>query len=181
IRENQPDARVLLITDRTELDEQIERVFNGVNEQIYRTRSGADLIGTLNASEEWLICSLVHKFRAADGDTDDDETAAEFIKELHATIPKDFKAKGNIFVFVDEAHRTQSGKMHTAMKRLLPDAMLIGFTGTPLLKADKATSIETFGTFIHTYKFDEAVADGVVLDLQYTERNTDEELTRPAT
>ncbi|WP_462216223.1 type I restriction endonuclease subunit R [Mycobacteroides abscessus] len=179
IRENQPDARVLLITDRTELDDQIEKVFSGVNEQIYRTTSGADLIGTLNASEEWLICSLVHKFRAADKDTEDDEATAEFIKELHATVPKDFKAKGNIFVFVDEAHRTQSGKMHTAMKALLPEAMFIGFTGTPLLKADKATSIETFGSFIHTYKFDEAVADGVVLDLQYEARNIDQDLMSP--
>ena len=180
IRENQPDARVLLITDRTELDDQIEKVFDGVNEQIYRTKSGADLISSLNASEQWLICSLVHKFRAADSDGDDDEATADFIKELHATIPKDFKAKGNIFVFVDEAHRTQSGKMHTAMKALLPEAMFIGFTGTPLLKADKATSIETFGSFIHTYKFDEAVADGVVLDLQYEARNIDQELTSPA-
>ncbi|OZF41242.1 type I restriction endonuclease subunit R [Rhodococcus sp. 14-2470-1a] len=180
IRENQPGARVLLITDRTELDDQIEKVFNGVNEQIYRTKSGADLISSLNASEQWLICSLVHKFRTADSDGEDDETTADFIKELHATIPKDFKAKGNIFVFVDEAHRTQSGKMHTAMKALLPEAMFIGFTGTPLLKADKATSIETFGSFIHTYKFDEAVADGVVLDLQYEARNIDQELTSPA-
>ncbi|MCK0439054.1 HsdR family type I site-specific deoxyribonuclease [Gordonia alkaliphila] len=179
IRENQPDARVLLITDRTELDEQIEKVFNGVNEQIYRTSSGADLISTLNASEEWLICSLVHKFRAADTDNEDDEATAEFIKELHARIPKDFKAKGNIFVFVDEAHRTQSGKMHTAMKALLPEAMFIGFTGTPLLKADKATSMETFGSFIHTYKFDEAVADGVVLDLRYEARNIDQQLDSP--
>lgn len=179
IRENQPDARVLLITDRTELDEQIEKVFGGVNEQIYRTKSGADLIGTLNASTEWLICSLVHKFRAADGDTGDDEATAEFIKELKATVPKDFKAKGNIFVFVDEAHRTQSGKMHDAMKALLPEAMFIGFTGTPLLKADQATSIETFGSFIHTYKFDEAVADGVVLDLQYEARNIDQSLMSP--
>jgi type I restriction enzyme R subunit len=179
IRENQLDARVLLITDRTELDEQIEKVFNGVNEQIYRTKSGADLIGTVNASDEWLICSLVHKFRAADSDTDDDEATAEFIKELHATVPKDFRAKGNIFVFVDEAHRTQSGKMHTAMKALLPEAMFIGFTGTPLLKAEKATSIETFGSFIHTYKFDEAVADGVVLDLQYEARNIDQDLMSP--
>ncbi|WP_435278317.1 type I restriction endonuclease subunit R [Rhodococcus yananensis] len=180
IRENQPDARVLLITDRTELDDQIEKVFNGVNEQIYRTKSGADLISSLNASEQWLICSLVHKFRAADSDGEDDEATADFIKELHATIPKDFKAKGNIFVFVDEAHRTQSGKMHTAMKALLPEAMFIGFTGTPLLKADKATSIETFGSFIHTYKFDEAVADGVVLDLQYEARSIDQALTSPA-
>jgi len=179
IRENQPDARVLLITDRTELDEQIEKVFGGVNEQIYRTKSGADLIGTLDASEQWLICSLVHKFRAAENDSEDDKATAEFIKELHATIPKDFKAKGNIFVFVDEAHRTQSGKMHTAMKALLPEAMFIGFTGTPLLKADKATSIETFGSFIHTYKFDEAVTDGVVLDLRYEARNIDQELTSP--
>lgn len=180
IRENQPDSRVLLITDRTELDDQIEKVFNGVNEQIYRTKSGADLISTLNASEQWLICSLVHKFRAADSETKDDETTADFIKELHATIPKDFKAKGNIFVFVDEAHRTQSGAMHDTMKALLPDAMFIGFTGTPLLKADKATSIETFGSFIHTYKFDEAVADGVVLDLQYEARSIGQELTSSA-
>lgn len=179
IRESQPDSRVLLITDRTELDEQIEKVFNGVNEQIYRTTSGADLISTLNISKEWLICSLVHKFRAADSDTEDDEATAEFINELQATVPKDFKAKGNIFVFVDEAHRTQSGKMHTAMKALLPEAMFIGFTGTPLLKADKATSIETFGSFIHTYKLNEAVPDGVVLDLQYEARDIDQDLMSP--
>ncbi|MFT4245483.1 MAG: HsdR family type I site-specific deoxyribonuclease [Micrococcaceae bacterium] len=178
IRENQPDARVLLITDRTELDEQIEKVFNGVNEKIYRTKSGADLINTLNTDKEWLIASLVHKFRGTDDeDIEDCESTDEFIKELHTRIPKGFKAKGNIFVFVDEAHRTQSGKMHTAMKELLPEAMLIGFTGTPLLKADKATSIETFGSFIHTYKFDEAVEDGVVLDLRYEARNIDQQLT----
>ena len=180
IREHQDDARVLLITDRTELDDQIEKVFNGVNEQIYRTSSGADLLGTLNQTQEWLICSLVHKFRGSDDDQALDEAGDDFIAELNAKIPKDFKAKGNIFVFVDEAHRTQSGKMHTAMKQLLPEAMFIGFTGTPLLKADKATSIETFGSFIHTYKFDEAVEDGVVLDLRYEARNIDQNLTSPA-
>ncbi len=180
IREHQDDARVLLITDRTELDDQIEKVFNGVNEQIYRTSSGADLLGTLNQTQEWLICSLVHKFRGSDDDQALDEAGEDFIAELNAKIPKGFNAKGNIFVFVDEAHRTQSGKMHTAMKQLLPEAMFIGFTGTPLLKADKATSIETFGSFIHTYKFDEAVEDGVVLDLRYEARNIDQNLTSPA-
>lgn len=180
IREHQDDARVLLITDRTELDEQIEKVFGGVNEQIYRTSSGADLLGTLNLTQEWLICSLVHKFRGGDDDQALDDSSEDFIAELNAKIPKDFKAKGNLFVFVDEAHRTQSGKMHTAMKQLLPEAMFIGFTGTPLLKADKATSIETFGSFIHTYKFDEAVEDGVVLDLRYEARNIDQNLTSPA-
>ncbi|ACV80900.1 type I restriction endonuclease subunit R [Nakamurella multipartita] len=180
IREHQPDARVLLVTDRTELDEQIEKVFNGVNEQIYRTTSGADLLDTLNKSQEWLICSLVHKFRGSDDDKALDQAGEDFIRELNAKIPKDFKAKGNLFVFVDEAHRTQSGKMHQAMKQLMPEAMFIGFTGTPLLKTDKETSIETFGTFIHTYKFDEAVSDGVVLDLRYEARNIDQQLTSPA-
>lgn len=180
IREHQEDARVLLITDRTELDDQIEKVFKGVNEQIYRTKSGADLLDTLNKSQEWLICSLVHKFRGADDDRDVEEAGDEFIRELNAKLPSDFKAKGNLFVFVDEAHRTQSGKMHTAMKQLLPKAMFIGFTGTPLLKADKATSIETFGSFIHTYKFDEAVQDGVVLNLRYEARNIDQNLTSPS-
>lgn len=179
LRENHQDARVLLITDRTELDDQIERVFNAANEQIYRTSSGADLLDTLNKSQEWLICSLIHKFRSADDEKDLDEAGEDFIRELNAKIPKDFKAKGNLFVFVDEAHRTQSGMMHGAMKRLLPGAMFIGFTGTPLLKADKATSIETFGSFIHAYKFDEAVQDGVVLDLRYEARNIDQNLTSP--
>jgi type I restriction enzyme R subunit len=180
IREHQTDARVLIITDRTELDEQIEKVFGGVNESIYRTTSGVDLIGKLNQSQPWLISSLVHKFRTTEQADDSDETDSdEFIAELNSRIPAGFKAKGNLFVFVDEAHRTQSGKLHKAMTALLPNAMFIGFTGTPLLKADKMTSIETFGSFIHTYKFDEAVRDGVVLDLRYTARNIEQELIGP--
>jgi type I restriction enzyme R subunit len=179
IREHQQDARVLLITDRDELDEQIEGVLKGVNENIYRTKSGADLLATLNHSQPWLICSLVHKFRTSDDDAARDADGADFIRELKAKVPKDFQAKGNLFVFVDEAHRTQSGKLHDAMKELLPGAMFIGFTGTPLLKANKETSIETFGRFIHTYKFDEAVEDKVVLDLRYEARNIDQDLTSP--
>ncbi|MFF2347546.1 type I restriction endonuclease subunit R [Pseudarthrobacter sp. NPDC058119] len=180
IREHQTQgseqARVLIITDRTELDEQIKKVFNGVNEDIYRTDSGPDLIAALNKHEPWLIGSLVHKFRSGDDDQARDEASGAYIAELNAKIPAGFSAKGNLFIFVDEAHRTQSGKMHQAMKRLLPSAMFIGFTGTPLLKRDKATSMETFGTFIHTYKFDQAVDDGVVLDLRYEARNIDQEL-----
>src|SRR5436305_1799244 len=180
IREHQKDARVLLITDRTDLDEQIEGVFNGVGEEIYRTTSGVDLIANLNQSEPWLICSLIHKFGGSEDEESRDEAEAEFIAELHAKVPADFRAKGNLFVFVDEAHRTQSGKMHAAMKRLLPEAMFIGFTGTPLLKRDKETSIEAFGSFIHTYKFDEAVDDRVVVDLRYEARAIDQDLTSPA-
>lgn len=179
IREHQREARVLIITDRTELDEQIQKVFHGVNEDISRTTSGADLLAKLNRHDPWLICSLVHKFRGGDEERDIDRDSQEFINELHTRVPSGFSAKGNLFIFVDEAHRTQSGRMHRAMKALLPGAMFIGFTGTPLLKTDKATSIETFGTFIHTYKFDEAVADGVVLDLRYEARNINQDLTSP--
>lgn len=178
IRENRKGARVLIITDRTELDEQIEKVFKGVHEQIYRTKSGADLIEKLNGTEESLLCSLVHKF-GRQGDEVADEGAKEFIASLQK-LPADFKAKGDIHVFVDECHRTQSGDLHKAMKALLPNAIFIGFTGTPLLKADKARSIEVFGRYIHTYKFDQAVREGVVLDLRYEARDIDQNLTNKA-
>ena len=178
IRENVPDSRVLIVTDRTELDEQIEKVFGGVEEAIYRTRSGADLIHTLNTTNPWLICSLVHKFgRQVDDEEDDVASSADFIEEMKKAVPHDFKAKGDLFVFVDECHRTQSGKLHEAMKLILPEAMFIGFTGTPLMKKDKKKSIEVFGSYIHTYKFNEAVEDGVVLDIRYEARDIDQRIT----
>lgn len=175
MREDVRNSRVLIITDRTELDEQIEKIFRGVSENIYRTKSGADLVRVLNASDEWLMCSLVQKFGASEeGDID------AYLADIQSHLPKGFHAKGEIFVFVDECHRTQSGKLHDAMKALLPGAMLIGFTGTPLLKADKRRSIETFGPYIHTYKYDEAVKDGVVLDLRYEARDIDQSITSQA-
>ncbi len=175
IREHVDDSRVLIITDREELDEQIETVFKGVSEDIYRTSSGADLVQVLNTSDRWLICSLIHKFgRSEEGDVD------AFLSDIHSNLPDGFQAKGEIFVFVDECHRTQSGKLHAAMKALLPGATLVGFTGTPLLKSDKGRSVETFGSFIHTYKYDEAVRDKVVLDLKYEARDIDQRITSPA-
>ncbi|MGC9269887.1 type I restriction endonuclease subunit R [Acidiphilium sp.] len=177
IREHVTGSRVLIITDRTELDQQIEKVFLGVNEKIMRTRSGADLIARLNDIEPWLLCSLIHKFSGKDQSERD---IADFVAELRRSLPTGFAPKGDIFVFVDECHRTQTGELHKAMKALLPNAMFIGFTGTPLLKADKGTSIEIFGPYIHTYKFDEAVADKVVLDLRYEARDIDQQLTSPA-
>ncbi|MEP4548450.1 MAG: HsdR family type I site-specific deoxyribonuclease [Saccharospirillum sp.] len=173
IRENIADARVLVITDRTELDDQIEKVFTGVQEKIYRTKDGADLISVLNATTPWLVCSLIHKFGRHSEDSDTQATE-DYIEELQENLPSDFSAKGNIFVFVDECHRTQSGKLHEAMKSILPNSIFVGFTGTPLLNEDKKHSIETFGPFIHTYKFDEAVDDGVVLDLRYEARDIDQ-------
>ena len=174
ILENVTDSRVLIITDRDELDKQIEKVFKGVDENIYRTKSGKDLIEKLNKVEKPLLCSLVHKFgNKEEADYD------QYIAELKNSFPKDFKAKGDIYVFVDECHRTQSGKLHDAMKMILPNALFIGFTGTPLLKKDKQTSMEVFGKFIHTYKFDEAVRDKVVLDLSYEARDIEQNIKSP--
>jgi type I restriction enzyme, R subunit len=173
IRENVRDSRVLIITDRDELDEQIEKFFFGVDEKIYRTKSGRDLINQLDKTESWLLCSLVHKFgRKNELDYDDD-----YLNEILASLSKDFKAKGDLYIFVDECHRTQSGKLHDAMTKILPNALFIGFTGTPLLRKDKKRSLEVFGGYIHTYKFYEAVEDKVILDLQYEAREIDQKIT----
>ena len=169
------DGRVLIVTDRTELDEQIEMVFKGVDEDIYRTKSGADLAKALRDPAKSLICSLVHKFGSSEEGNID-----QYVSDLRSHISGGLRPPGEIFVFVDECHRTQSGKLHRAMKAILPDATLIGFTGTPLLRADKQRSIEIFGPYIHTYKYDEAVDDGVVLDLRYEARDIDQDITSEA-
>jgi type I restriction enzyme R subunit len=168
ILENNPKARLLIVTDRTELDEQIEGVFLGVGETIKRTKSGADLVSVLNNTSPRLVCSLVHKFGGKE-----ENAADEFVTALKQS--KDFQPKGEFVVFIDECHRTQSGDLHKAMKSILPESSIfIGFTGTPLLKKDKKKSLEIFGRYIHTYKFDEAVKDGVVLDLLYEARDVDQ-------
>jgi type I restriction enzyme R subunit len=168
ILENKPNARVVILTDRDELDKQIERVFTSTGEEIYRTSSGHDLMVKLGLAKPRLLCSLIHKFGKRDvGDFD------AFIEELKK---QPSPAVGELFIFVDECHRTQTGKLHKTVKALLPGAVFIGFTGTPLLKQDKQTSLEVFGTYIHTYKFGEAVEDEVVLDLVYEARDIPQEL-----
>jgi type I restriction enzyme R subunit len=179
IHEHNPNARLLIVTDRIELDDQIEKVFLGVNEQIHRTTSGADLVTCLNGGDPWLMCSLIHKFGGREGDEDAADVPG-YLAALTAALPPGFAAKGDLFVFVDECHRTQSGDLHDAMKALLPNATFIGWTGTPLLRSDKKRSVETFGPYIHTYKFDEAVADRVILDLRYEARDIDQRLTSQA-
>ncbi len=168
ILENNPHARVAIITDRDELDKQIERVFTEIGEPIKRAGSGRDLMAQLGQAAPRLLCSLVHKFGRRD--VDDFEA---FIKDLEA---QPSPAVGEVFVFVDECHRTQSGKLHRLMKAMMPNAVFIGFTGTPLLKKDRQTSMEVFGRYIHTYKFSEGVEDGVVLDLVYEARDIDQRL-----
>lgn len=168
ILENNPQARVVIITDRDELDKQIERVFKDAGEKIKRSSSGRDLLTQLREATPRLLCSLIHKFGRQDVDN-----FTAFIKDLEAQPSQTI---GEIFVFVDECHRTQSGRLHRVMKAIMPNAVFMGFTGTPLLKKDKATSLEVFGGYIHTYKFSEGVEDGVILDLVYEARDIDQHL-----
>jgi len=173
ILENYPNARVAIITDRDELDKQIEGVFGAIGENIYRAESGQDLIRQLGQAKPRLLCSLVHKFglKGKQGKRLTDEEFNKIIKDFESQPTITF---GELFVFVDECHRTQSGRLHRVMKVKMPNAVFVGFTGTPLLKKDKQTSLEVFGGYIHTYKFSEAVEDEVVLDLVYEARDIDQ-------
>lgn len=162
--ERDPQARVLVVTDRDELDRQIEGVMRnagviGEGSASPRITSRADFVQKLGATLPRLLCALIHKFDAAD---------------LKGAPPP---IHGRFYVLVDECHRTQGGNMNKQMKRWLAEAIFIGFTGTPLLRKDRQTTREVFGTYIHTYKFHEAVADKVVLDLKYEARDVPQRLT----
>lgn len=174
IKENRSDSRILIITDRDELDMQIEQVFAGVDEKIVRIRRGSELVQKINDTSPVMMCSLIQKCGKKKKNSSDEADYAGYIQEIQKSLPENFSPKGYFYVFVDECHRTQSGKLHQAMKLILPGATFIGFTGTPLMKADKEKSIEVFGPYIHRYKYDEAVKDKVVLDLMYEAREIDQ-------
>src|SRR5882672_6677072 len=165
--EHDPEARILVITDRDELDKQIEGVMKnagviGADSPAPRITSRAEFIAKLGATTPRLLCALIHKFDVAD---------------LKGPPPP---VRGRFYVFVDECHRTQGGDMNKQMKRWLQTALFIGFTGTPLLRKDKQMTRDVFGTYIHTYKFHEGVADGVILDLKYEARDVPQRLTSQA-
>lgn len=198
IQKNFSNPRVVVITDRKELDLQLAGTFVKGGNKLHHAESCSDLLDTLNKGDEWLICSLIHKFGAHNhnDEAEKDESGTkvsldEYLNELQTIIAKKygnhFSVKGdNIFVFVDECHRTQSGRLHEAMRAIMgKDVMPIGFTGTPLLKKDKGNpynaiksmSERTFGPYIHKYLHKQAVEDKVILDLQYEYRNVEQQLT----
>ena len=165
--EHDPDARILVITDRDELDKQIEGVMKnagviGPDSPSPRITSRAEFLEKLGAATPRLLCALIHKFDVTD---------------LKGEPPP---VSGRFYVFVDECHRTQGGDMNKQMKRWLEGAIFIGFTGTPLLRKDKVITRDIFGTYIHTYKFHEGVADGVILDLKYEARDVPQRLSSQA-
>lgn len=162
--EHDPEARILIITDRDELDKQIVGVMRnagviGEDAPSPRITSRQDFVHKLGAASPRLLCALIHKFDVAD---------------LKGPPPV---VHGRFYVFVDECHRTQGGDMNKQMKRWLQGAIFIGFTGTPLLRKDRRMTLDVFGSYIHTYKFHQAVADKVVLDLKYEARDVPERLS----
>ena len=167
ILELESAARVLVITDRDELDKQIEGVMKnagviGPDAASPRITMRAQFVENLGATTPRLLCALINKFDPAD---------------LEGDPPP---VSGRFYVFVDECHRTQGGDMNRQMKRWLEKAIFIGFTGTPLLRRDKRMTRDVFGTYIHTYKFHEGVADRVILDLKYEARDVPQRLTSQA-
>ena len=144
-----PNSKIIVVTDRIDLDEQIHETFKNTDVKAGRASSGSDLIEKLQSGVS-VITTLVHKF--------------EKVKNQKVAI-----RDGDIFVLVDESHRTQGGDIHKAMKKALPLACYIGFTGTPLLKREK-NSFAKFGGEIHRYTIDDAVKDGAVMPLLYEGR-----------
>ncbi|PSM51315.1 type I restriction/modification system, restriction subunit [Campylobacter blaseri] len=143
------NSKIILVTDRTDLDEQIHSNFISTDIETQRAKSGQDLISLIKSGNP-VITTLVHKF----------ETALK--NKVVINEP-------NVFLLVDESHRTQSGDLHKAMKKTFPLSCYIGFTGTPLMKKEKST-IAKFGGLIHKYTIDQAIKDKAVLPLLYEGR-----------
>ena len=144
------NPRVILVTDRVDLDDQIWQTFLACGKDVQKAASGEDLIAKVKAGKADIITTVINKFESIAG--------------------KGFKDENpNIFVLVDESHRSQYGSFHAKMRQIFPDACYIGFTGTPLLKAEKATVVK-FGDFIHKYPMQQAVTDEAVVPLLYEGR-----------
>lgn len=150
------DYRIVLVTDRIDLDDQISATFHYCGKDRVQAKTGAHLAALLQDSKEKIITTVIDKF---------DAVVSRF--SLHITNP-------NIFVLVDESHRGQYGPRHAKMQRVLPNACYIGFTGTPVMKKDRNT-IATFGGLIApAYTIDRAVADKAVVPLLYEGRHVEQ-------
>ncbi|MBW2036396.1 MAG: type I restriction endonuclease subunit R [Deltaproteobacteria bacterium] len=150
-----PDYKIVLVTDRVDLDDQIYRTFHHCGKEVEQAKTGKHLSEMLKGSKQRIITTIIDKFEAGVG--------------RHAMRNDD----PNIFVLVDEGHRGQYGPRHAKMRRVLPNACYIGFTGTPVMKKDKNT-VEKFGGLIDTYTIDRAVADKAVVPLLYEGRHVEQ-------
>jgi len=143
--------RIILVTDRTDLDKQLTKTFKSCGKDITRAKTGKHLGKLVEDRGKQNISTIINKFNAA-------LNRQAFTNE-----------SSNIFVLVDESHRTQYGLMHAKMKKVLPNACYIGFSGTPLMKKEKSTA-RKFGGIIDSYTMDQAVEDGAVVPIIYEGR-----------
>ncbi len=149
------NPRILLVTDRVDLDKQLSATFKRCGLDTHRATSGADLRRQIEGTRSNVVTTLVHKFRAA-------AAAGEFENDSR-----------DIFVLVDESHRTQYGDLAVQMRRIFPNACYLGFTGTPLMRNEKST-LAKFGGLIDTYTLREAVDDKAVVPLLYERRHVEQ-------
>ncbi|MCD6580047.1 type I restriction endonuclease subunit R [bacterium] len=146
------NPRVIIVTDRTNLDKQIKKTFFSCGMEPVRARSGEHLLQMIEENKRSIITTVINKFHAA-------LNKREYIEN-----------DKNIFVLVDESHRSQYGEFNVMMQKIMPNACYIGFTGTPLMKNEKNTAMK-FGGFIHKYTIDQAVRDKAVVPLLYEARH----------
>jgi len=148
------NPRVLIVTDRKDLDKQIKDTFKNCNlkKEVIQATSGQNLLDLIKDKNLGVITTVIDKFESAA------KKKANFID-----------TDQNIFVLIDEAHRSQSGLANLEMNRIIPNACYIGFTGTPLMKKDKE-SWKKFGSYIDKYTIDDALADNIILPLIYEGR-----------
>lgn len=150
-----PNAKIILVTDRIELDEQIYDTFKRCGREVEAASSGtklADLLKDVHSTD--IVATLIHKFNAA----------VKILQRDNTPV-----TRGEVFVLVDEGHRTQYGRLSAKMKQALPTATFVAFTGTPLTKREKDTA-KSFGGIIHTYTITDAEKDGTVLPILYEGR-----------
>ncbi len=151
------NPRVIIVTDRKDLDKQIKDTFKNCNlkKEVIQATSGQNLLDLIKDKNLAVVTTLVHKFESA-------------AKKKTGFIDTD----QNIFVLIDEAHRSQGGIASLEMNRIIPSACYIGFTGTPLMSEEKE-SWRKFGGYIDKYTIDDALADKIILPLIYEGRYVD--------
>lgn len=151
--ENISNPKILLVTDRIDLDDQISDTFKKCQKEVRQARTGTHLAELINDSDDAIITTIINKFEAA-------------IKQC-----KEPFTSPDIFVLIDEGHRTQYGSFSVSMQRVFPNACFLAFTGTPLMKKEKSTA-KKFGGYIgKAYTVTDAVEDGAVVPLLYEGRH----------
>jgi type I restriction enzyme R subunit len=155
--------KVVVVTDRLDLEEQILKSLGTTGETPRRAKSVVDAHRHLASDTPDLVLVTIQKSRDEDSDDEDDETGEK------VDAPS-LNASTDIVVLVDEAHRSHSSFQHARLRANLPNAVLIGFTGTPILKGDKKTTRDIFGPFLDVYALKDAEKDRAVVPIRYESR-----------